>query len=55
MELFSIRLPLIEKHDPLLKIIIQNIKDHGKSLLEGDIIVIAEKVLLLHRKVELLI
>lgn len=44
MELFSIKLPLIKKNDPLLEIIIQTIKDQGKSLNEGDIIVIAEKV-----------
>ena len=44
MELLSIRLPLIKKNDPLLEIIVQNIKDRGKSLNEGDIIVIAEKV-----------
>lgn len=44
MELFSIRLPLIKKHDNLLEIIIHTIKDEGKSLVEGDIIVIAEKV-----------
>jgi coenzyme F420-0:L-glutamate ligase len=44
MELFSIKLPLIKKNDPLLETIIQRIKDQGKSLIEGDIIVIAEKV-----------
>ncbi len=44
MELFSIKLPLIKKNDPLLEIIIQTIKDQGKSLNERDIIVIAEKV-----------
>jgi coenzyme F420-0:L-glutamate ligase len=44
MELFSIRLPLIKKNDNLLEIIIQTLKDEGKSLIEGDIIVIAEKV-----------
>jgi coenzyme F420-0:L-glutamate ligase/coenzyme F420-1:gamma-L-glutamate ligase len=44
MELFSIQLPLIKKHDPLLDIIVQCIRDQGKSLIEGDIIVIAEKV-----------
>ncbi|MCK4369982.1 MAG: coenzyme F420-0:L-glutamate ligase, partial [Candidatus Lokiarchaeota archaeon] len=44
MELFSIRFPIIKKNDPLLEIIVQNIKDQGKSLNEGDIIVIAEKV-----------
>jgi len=44
MELFSIKLPLIKKDDPLLQIIIQTIKDQGKSLIEGDIIVIAEKI-----------
>ncbi|MFX1363680.1 MAG: coenzyme F420-0:L-glutamate ligase [Promethearchaeota archaeon] len=45
MELFSIKLPLIKKQDPLLEIIIQTIKDQGKSIIEGDIIVIAEKVI----------
>jgi len=45
MELFSIKLPLIKKHDNLLEIIIQTIKDERKSLIEGDIIVIAEKVI----------
>jgi coenzyme F420-0:L-glutamate ligase len=45
MELFSIRLPLIKKNDPLLKIIIKTIKDQGKSLNEGDIVVIAEKII----------
>ena len=44
MELFSIKLPLIKKHDPLLEIIIKSIKDQRKALVEGDIIVIAEKV-----------
>ncbi|MFX1309747.1 MAG: coenzyme F420-0:L-glutamate ligase [Promethearchaeota archaeon] len=44
MELFSIKLPLIKKNDPLLEIIIQTIREQGKSLIEGDIIVIAEKV-----------
>ncbi len=45
MELFSIKLPLIKKRDPLLEIIIHTIKDQGKSIIEGDIIVIAEKVI----------
>jgi coenzyme F420-0:L-glutamate ligase len=44
MELFSIRLPLIKKQDHLMEIIVQSIKDQGKTLVEGDIIVIAEKV-----------
>jgi len=44
MELFSIWLPLIKKNDHLLEIIIQSIKEQGQSLIEGDIIVIAEKV-----------
>ena len=44
MELISIRLPIIKKYDSLLEIIIQTLKDEGKSLIEGDIIVIAEKV-----------
>ncbi|MFX1389807.1 MAG: coenzyme F420-0:L-glutamate ligase [Promethearchaeota archaeon] len=45
MELFSIKLPLIKKNDPLLKILVQTIKEQKKSLIEGDIIVIAEKVI----------
>jgi len=45
MKLFSIKLPLIKENDDLLKIIIENIKNQGESLKEGDIIVIAEKVI----------
>ncbi|MHA2089103.1 MAG: coenzyme F420-0:L-glutamate ligase [Promethearchaeota archaeon] len=44
MELFSLMLPLIKENDDLLRIIIENIREKGKSLKEGDIIVIAEKV-----------
>ncbi|MHA2005831.1 MAG: coenzyme F420-0:L-glutamate ligase [Promethearchaeota archaeon] len=44
MELFSIKLPLIKENDNLLQIIVENIKNRGDSLREGDIIVIAEKV-----------
>jgi coenzyme F420-0:L-glutamate ligase len=45
MELFSLKLPLIKKNDPLLEIIIKTIKSQDKSLIEGDILVIAEKVI----------
>ena len=45
MELFSIKLPLIKERAPLLDIMIKNIKKSGNSLKEGDIIVIAEKVI----------
>ncbi|MFX1322168.1 MAG: coenzyme F420-0:L-glutamate ligase [Promethearchaeota archaeon] len=45
MELFSIKLPLIKENSPLLEIIITNIKKSGKLLEDGDIIVIAEKVI----------
>jgi coenzyme F420-0:L-glutamate ligase len=45
MELFSIKLPLIKKNDPLLDIILNSIGAQGKSLIEGDVIVIAEKVI----------
>ncbi|MHA2390862.1 MAG: coenzyme F420-0:L-glutamate ligase [Promethearchaeota archaeon] len=45
MELFSIKLPLIKENDNLLNIIIRYIKNRGESLKEGDIIVIAEKVI----------
>ncbi|NHJ21504.1 MAG: coenzyme F420-0:L-glutamate ligase [Candidatus Lokiarchaeota archaeon] len=44
MELFALKLPLIKKGDPLLDIIISVLEDQGKSLKEGDIVVIAEKV-----------
>ena len=45
MHLFSIKLPVIKKNDPLLDIIIKNIEDRSESLEEGDIIVISEKVI----------
>jgi coenzyme F420-0:L-glutamate ligase/coenzyme F420-1:gamma-L-glutamate ligase len=45
MELFSIKLPLIKENDDLLSIILEKIKGMGESLKEGDIIVIAEKVI----------
>jgi len=44
MYLFSIKLPIINKNDPLLDIIIKGIKEEKESLKEGDIIVISEKV-----------
>lgn len=45
MELFSIKLPLIKENDNLLSIIIENIRNKGESLREGDMIVFAEKVI----------
>ncbi|MHA1985587.1 MAG: coenzyme F420-0:L-glutamate ligase [Promethearchaeota archaeon] len=45
MLLFSIKLPLIKENDDLLKIIIDKIREKGETLKEGDIIVIAEKVI----------
>ncbi len=44
MELFSLKLPIIRKNDPLLKIIIAAIQEQGKILKDGDIVVISEKV-----------
>ena len=44
MELFALKLPLIKQRDPLLDIIISELEKQGKSLKEGDIVVIAEKV-----------
>ncbi len=44
MNLFSIKLPLIRNNDPLLEIIIKEIKIMGESLKDKDIIVISEKV-----------
>jgi len=45
MLLFSIKLPLIKENDDLLKIIIDKVRENGETLKEGDIIVIAEKVI----------
>ncbi|MFX1324557.1 MAG: coenzyme F420-0:L-glutamate ligase, partial [Promethearchaeota archaeon] len=39
------KLPLVKENDNLLDIIIKHIKNIGESLKEGDIIVIAEKVI----------
>lgn len=44
MHLFSIKLPLIKKNDPLLDILIKRLKDNKEHLEEGDILVISEKV-----------
>jgi coenzyme F420-0:L-glutamate ligase len=44
MELFALKLPLIKKGDPLLDIIISELNEQGKSLKDGDIVVLAEKV-----------
>ena len=44
LELFALKFPLIKKGDPLLDIIISELDEQGKSLKEGDIVVIAEKV-----------
>ncbi len=45
MELISLKLPLIKMGDPLIKTLIKSIKEKLNSLEEGDIIVIAEKVI----------
>ena len=45
MELFAVKLPLIKKHDPFLKILIDHIRKNIGGLKEGDIVVIAEKVI----------
>ena len=45
MELFSLKLPLVRINDPLLDIILVEIKKQGETLKEGDVIVIAEKVI----------
>jgi coenzyme F420-0:L-glutamate ligase/coenzyme F420-1:gamma-L-glutamate ligase len=45
MELFSIKLPLIKKYGPLLKILTEQIRKQKQSLKDGDIVVIAEKVI----------
>jgi coenzyme F420-0:L-glutamate ligase/coenzyme F420-1:gamma-L-glutamate ligase len=45
MQLFSIKLPLIRKNDPLLDIIIKYLKEEQDGLIDGDIIVISGKVI----------
>jgi coenzyme F420-0:L-glutamate ligase/coenzyme F420-1:gamma-L-glutamate ligase len=45
MQLFSLKLPVIKKNDPFLEIMIDAIKKSNYSLIEGDIIVISEKVI----------
>jgi len=45
MELFSLKLPLIRINDPLLEIIIVELEKQGETLKEGDVVVIAEKVI----------
>ncbi len=44
MHLFSVKLPIIGKKDPLLEIIIKTIKESNMILKEGDILVISEKI-----------
>ncbi len=44
MQLFSVKLPIIKKNDPLLEIILNTLKKERKALKDGDIIVISEKV-----------
>jgi coenzyme F420-0:L-glutamate ligase len=50
MELFALKLPLIKKGDPLLDIIISELNEQGKSLKDGDIVVLAEKEISLEAK-----
>jgi len=44
MQLFSLKLPIIRKNDPLLDLLINHIKTSEKGLKNGDIVVISEKV-----------
>jgi len=44
MYLFSVKLPIIKKGDPLLEIILETLQKSNRDLQEGDIIVISEKV-----------
>ena len=45
MELISLKLPLIKKNDDLIQILIKEINNQFGKLKEGDILVIAEKVI----------
>ncbi len=44
MYLFSLKLPVIKKNDPLLEIFVKILKDKQETLKEGDIVVFSEKV-----------
>ncbi|MFX1237915.1 MAG: coenzyme F420-0:L-glutamate ligase [Promethearchaeota archaeon] len=44
MQLFSLKLPLIQKNDSLLDIIINHLKRGENKLKNGDIVVVSEKV-----------
>ncbi|MBN1801704.1 MAG: coenzyme F420-0:L-glutamate ligase [Candidatus Lokiarchaeota archaeon] len=44
MQLFSLKLPLIKKNDPLLEIIANQLVSEKKPLKNGDVMVISEKV-----------
>jgi coenzyme F420-0:L-glutamate ligase/coenzyme F420-1:gamma-L-glutamate ligase len=45
MHLFSVKLPLIRKNDPLLEILLEVFKKEGIVLQEGDVIVFSEKII----------
>jgi len=45
MQLFSLKLPIIKKNDPLLEILINEIKNSEIGIQERDIVVISEKVI----------
>ncbi|MHA1194774.1 MAG: coenzyme F420-0:L-glutamate ligase [Promethearchaeota archaeon] len=45
MELISLKLPLIKKNDDLIQILIKEINNQFGKLKEGDVLVIAEKVI----------
>jgi coenzyme F420-0:L-glutamate ligase/coenzyme F420-1:gamma-L-glutamate ligase len=45
MRIFSLKLPLIKEKDPLFEIIIDQLKRKQETLIEGDVVVIAEKVI----------
>ena len=44
MQLYSVKLPVIQKNDPLLEIFIKNLHGSEMTLNEGDVVVISEKV-----------
>ncbi len=45
MYLFSLKVPVIKKNDPLLEIFLKALKDKKETIKEGDIIVFSEKVI----------
>lgn len=45
MHVFSVKLPIIRKDDPLIEIIVREIRKNDHEIKDGDILVISEKIM----------